>query len=106
MKDLKKEKVSTMSNMFTDVPMFTSPLSAWHVPSVYYLKDLNVKQLQLISLLEIEILNDDEVLFIRLNSKDHKVIIKTLAEQGKILVDYRKKLELIPLWIRKFFKAL
>jgi len=106
MKELKKEKSSIFSNMFTNVKLFKAvDVSDWTIPHVFYLKDLNAKQLQLIALLEIEIFDEGEILFIRLNNKDHKVVIRTLAEQGKILVDYRKKLELIPLWIRKIFKA-
>jgi hypothetical protein len=105
MKEFKKEKSSVFSNLFTETPAFSEPLSDWIIPSIYHIKNLNVKQLQFIDMLDIEILDDNEVLFIKLNSKDHKTIISTLTVLGREPIDYKGKLNLIPMWIRKIFKA-
>ena len=107
MKEIKKDKSSIFSEMFSNAkPLKCEDLSEWIIPTIYHLNYLNQKQLQIVHLFEIEILQDENNLyFIRLNSRDHAGIIALLNTLKDNTNDYKEKLNRIPFWVRKIFKA-
>lgn len=94
MKKINK-KENPLTTMFANVNPFAEDLSKWNIPMNWYLKDMNEKQLLVVSILELEICDDGHY-FVETQYGD--MVCRLLSS----LVDDVEEPK-TPKWIRRIF---
>lgn len=95
-----ENKPLMFENMFSEARAFTDNLKPWIVASDFFLDKMNAEQLCVIRILELELLMNENRIYVSTKDESVKLLIQSLKTKKRV-----DKIELIPMWIRRIFKA-